>query len=367
MNLFAGVSPSESELKCGAWLGEQPSTSGIDNFEKLQQRKLDTVMMYIDWATDFDRIKSPNIEPIYNNGSIAIITWEAWGYSNTDISSGSKDDYIIQMANSMKSYGKEIWINLFHEANGNWYDWAIGDSDVNTNDTYKEAYKHVVDLFRAQGATNVKWVYTINCDSVGKNASFLGHYPGDDYVDYISIDGYNWGTTQSWGSTWKSFDATYKNAYNKLSSIEKPMLITEVSSTEIGGDKSDWITETFKTIKSSYPRIKLVSWFNEDKETDWRINSSTDSLNAYVKAINDTETEIIADSESPATTSSPTDSESPAITSSPTDNESPAITSSPTDNESPTITSSPINNEGTVTTSSTEDSENHDTTLSPTN
>ena len=25
-----------------------------------------------------------------------------------------------------------------------------------------------------------------------------GTYPGDDYVDYISIDGYNWGTAQSW-------------------------------------------------------------------------------------------------------------------------------------------------------------------------
>jgi len=82
---------------------------------------------------------------------------------------------------------------------------AIGySSRVNTNETYIAAFRHIVDIFRANGATNVKWVFNVNCDNVGNGTSYLGHYPGDNYVDYTSIDGYNWGTTQSWEANGKA-------------------------------------------------------------------------------------------------------------------------------------------------------------------
>jgi len=273
-----------ADLKVGAWLGQAPSAGGIDAFQQLQGRKLDSVMFYIDWSTNFDSIRSSYIDPIVNNGSIPVVTWEAWGLSNSDVSSGTKDSYIRNMANGMKNYGKEIYVNLFHEANGDWYPWAVGDSK-NNNDTFKAAYRHVVQIFKDAGARNVKFMFCINAGSSGAGTSFLGHYPGDDVVDIIAMDGYNWGNTQSWGSTWQSFDQIYSGVYQAACTKNKPIMISEMASTESGGNKAQWITDTYNTIRTKYPRIELVQWFNENKETNWTINSSSQVLAAYKTAI----------------------------------------------------------------------------------
>lgn len=283
--ISAGVSMSDNGFKVGAWLGVQATTSEINNWQTLADYKLDTVMAYVDWSTNFSSIQNTFMSAIYNNGSEAIITWEPWGLSNNDISQGRKDSYIRQMASDMKAFNKEIYISLMHEANGNWYDWAIGDSNVNNNQTYIAAYRHVVDIFRQVGANKVKFIWNINAGSSGAGTSFTGHYPGDAYVDYVAIDGYNWGNTQSWGSTWQSFDSIFASPYQALSSINKPIFITEFSCTEKGGNKAQWITETFNTIRAKYPRIKLVSWFGENKEQDWRINSSSAALAAFRAAL----------------------------------------------------------------------------------
>lgn len=330
--ICASVSMTDSDLKVGAWLGVQANTAAINTFQTLQERKLDTIMVYCDWGTSFSSIRNSIIDPIYNNGSTAIITWEQWGLSNQDIIDGKKDSYIVQSANDMKSYGQEIWISLMHEANGNWYDWAIGDSEVNTNETYIAAYRHVVELFRQQGASNVKWIWNVNAGNCGAGTSYLGHYPGDNYVDFIAIDGYNWGTTQSWGSTWQSFDEIFAAPYQALSSINKPIVITEFSCTEIGGNKAEWITDAFATIRTKYPRIKLVSWFGENKETDWRINSSDAALEAYKNAVKITESVSPSPSQSPAPSVSPT----------------PSVTPSPSESATPSISPSTIPAEGKV-------------------
>ncbi|MBN2737297.1 MAG: hypothetical protein JXR70_09975 [Spirochaetales bacterium] len=303
--LYGEISLSDQGFLVGAWLGVQASTSGIDNFQRLIDHHLDTVMVYMDWNTEISSIQNRILDPIYNNGSIAILTWEAWGMSNRDVINGSKDAYITRTANDIRNYGREIWIPLFHEGNGNWYPWAIGDSSDNNNSSYVSAYRHVVDLFRNAGANNVRWIFNINCTNNGANTSYLGHYPGDNYVDYLAIDGYNWGTTQDWGSLWQNFDQIFRSAYNALSGINKPMIIDEIASTEIGGDKAAWITDSYNKISNSYPRIKAVSWFSENKETDWRVNSSQASLDAFKAAIKNTSTATPTVTPTPENTPTP--------------------------------------------------------------
>lgn len=297
---------AESELKVGAWLGTQPTDSGIKEFNQLQGRKLDIVHMFINWSTDFNFVRT-YADPVYANGATLLITWEPWEYDTVKISNGNADSYIKKMASDIKAYGKEIWLRPLHEANGNWYPWGIGDSNINTSETYKAAFRHIVDIFRNQGATNVKWVFNVNCSNVGTNSTFTSHYPGDAYVDYASIDGYNWGTTQSWGSKWQTFDEIFSSSYAAIKPFNKPIFIGEWASTEIGGDKAKWITDSFNTIKNSYDKIFAVIWFSENKETDWRINSSTAALNSYKNAVKTT-------SISPT----PTDRPSPSPTSTPT-------------------------------------------------
>ncbi|HPT91264.1 MAG TPA: CIA30 family protein [Acetivibrio sp.] len=300
------------DLKFGAWVGTQPSKSAINSFQELQGKKLDIVHQFINWSTDFSWVK-PYADAVYENGSILMITWEPWEYNTVEIKNGKADAYLTRMAQDIKAYGKEIWLRPLHEANGNWYPWAIGyPGNVNTNETYIAAFRHIVDIFRNNGVTNVKWIYNVNCDNVGDNTSYMGYYPGDNYVDYTSIDGYNWGTTQDWGSRWQSFDEVFSRAYNAIRGINKPVIIAEFSSAEIGGNKAAWITDAYNTIRNSYDKVFAAVWFHENKETDWRINSSSQALEAYKKAIGSGST--------PSTpTKTPTSTNTPAPTSSKND------------------------------------------------
>jgi endoglucanase len=95
------------------------------------------------------------------------------------------------------------------------------------------------------------------------------------------MDGYNWGTSQRW-SQWQTFDSIYQPTYSQLQALNasKPMMIGEFASSEKGGDKAAWIADMFKRIPSAYPQIRMVFWFNLNKETDWRMNSSEASLQA---------------------------------------------------------------------------------------
>lgn len=303
-------SNAETELKVGAWLGDQPTDDGIKAFNKLQDRDLDIVHMFMDWSTNFDSdFVRRRTNAVYANNAILLLTWESWEYNTVQIMNGNADSYIKKMAQDMKSYGKEIWLRPLHEANGDWYPWAIGyESGINTNSTYIAAFRRIVDIFRSEGANNVKWIFNVNCNNVGPNTSFTGIYPGDNYVDYNSIDGYNWGTTQSWGSTWQSFDEIFLAAYNSLKNYNKPIFIAEWASAEIGGNKAQWITDSFNRINSSYDKIFAQVWFSHNKETDWRINSSEAALNAYKNAIRKTSV-----TPTPTSTPNPTPTSSPSV------------------------------------------------------
>jgi hypothetical protein len=74
---------------------------------------------------------------------------------------------------------------------------------------------------------------------------------------------------------------------NALTALtQKPLYIGEVASAEDGGNKASWITNMFAVLKAS-PAIKGFVWFDHDKETDWRINSSTASLAAFRSGLAD--------------------------------------------------------------------------------
>ena len=91
-----------------------------------------------------------------------------------------------------------------------------------------------------------------------------------------SIDGYNWGKCQSW-SSWQTFSQVFKKAYNALANINKPLFIAEISSSELGGNKAEWITDMFEHFATDFSRVFAVMWFSqskEDNEGDWALNTS---------------------------------------------------------------------------------------------
>lgn len=317
---FAWPASAAQNLQTGVFLPDR-SPQAIANHQTQVGKHQDIFMFYQAWGSYGGDLDSERAQWIIDNGSIPMITWEpwAWGgpetdqpdYSLSKIINGNHDTYIRKFAQQVKQVNGTIYLRTMHEMNGNWYPWC-GTVNGNTPSQYVPAYRHIVDVFRQEGVSNVRWVWSPNNGGLPDwgTSSMQSYYPGDNYVDFTAVDGYNFGTTDSW-SAWASFTDVFDQAYQTITGFsQKPMIIAEMSSAEAGGNKANWIRNTFDTIKTSYPKITAVIWFNEKQTVDWRINSSPESLAAYKAALADLGTTPPAPPANPPA-SNPTDTESP--------------------------------------------------------
>ena len=89
----------------------------------------------------------------------------------------------------------------------------------------------------------------------------------------------------------RDFDNCFKALYDSCALLgDQPMMIAEFGTGEFesnGFDKAAWITDAFNKIKTDYPRLKIFTWFNINKELDWRVNSSPETLEAFRKSMKD--------------------------------------------------------------------------------
>ncbi|MCA1667584.1 MAG: beta-mannanase [Thermomicrobia bacterium] len=278
-------------LALGAYIANAPGDpSRIDTFTGMVGGAPGIVMWYQDWVSAgnsaFDPIK---MNAVVTRGAMPMITWEPWdaaaganqpAYSLRAITDGAHDAFIHQWARDAAAWGKPLYLKFAHEMNGDWYPWAA-NTNGNTAAQYGTMWKHVRAIFRQEGAINVRWVWSPNV-AYPSSASFAQVYPGDTAVDWVGLDGYNFGTSQSW-SQWTDFVGVFSASYDSLAQMtRKPMLIGETASSELGGNKAAWITQGLLTdVPNRFPRLRAIIWFDESKETDWRVNSSSASLTAF--------------------------------------------------------------------------------------
>ncbi len=231
------------------------------------------------------------ITKVVERGGTPMVTLEFWKpggganqpeYTLKRIAGGAFDSYLERYADSLKAVDHEVWIRPLHEMNGRWYPWS-GTVNGNTPADFAAAWKHVRQVFLDRGVTNAKFVWSPNHESVPNTAenAIANYWPGNEYVDMVALDGYNWGTTQSW-SRWKSFGEIFGAAYSTVTKLtSKPVMIGETGTTNIGGDKAAWIADMFQSITARYTQIQGVIWFNENKECDWRLDSDATSAAAF--------------------------------------------------------------------------------------
>lgn len=277
----------------GVW---QPGgMTGLAQFEQHAQKHTAIVM---DWRCWGGTKGSPNIafyQAIHQHGSIPLISWDStnWNngqiYSLTDIANGVYDSIIANWAQQLSSLKFQVMLRFDHEMNGIWYTgWSQDPS------AYVAAWKHVHALFVAHGATNVLWVWSPNVWWPGSHATdATPYYPGDAYVDWMALDGYNYAP-----NGWMWFKSIFSYPYNVLAALsQKPLLVGETASAEAtatetlqGLTKPAWILGAFRIAIPSFPRIKAVVWFNEDKTAsegccNWPVGSSIGSQSALAQAV----------------------------------------------------------------------------------
>jgi hypothetical protein len=285
------VPTAEASSISGCYLGvfregAPQNMAFITSFEKTFNKKPSMVMWYTDYSSDFPLEGCKNV---YAYGAVPHIVWQPWIWGDEEkikldnIISGEWDRYIEKWAKSAAAFKKTIFIRWGHEFNIEKYPWCIGNNNKSP-EKYIKAYRHVHDIFTKAGANNIKWVWCFN-NYPSPNANWNNWdlaYPGDEYVDWIGIDGYNWGTTQSWGG-WQSFKEMFRDQIREASKNHpgKPVMIAEFGSAEEGGNKAQWIKDIPFDLKTSMTQVKAIVLFDLKKECDWRATSCLKTEDAY--------------------------------------------------------------------------------------
>jgi len=285
--------------------------------ENLTGRHIAFVNLEIFWNMDFwpetalQELKTYDALPFFN-----FKPWPDWGvthsaYSLTAIINGQQDAYLNQVADWIIQYQRPVLIAFACEMNGDWFPWSgvnngagttngFGDSTkADGPERYAAAYRHVVDVFRARGASNVIWVFQPDASTYPAASwnQVESYYPGDAYVDWIGVSVYGKQTPDDGDQTFRSkLDGIYTRLVNL--SPTKPMMVAEWGRGEFSpaNSKSLWITEALSDLASKrWPNIRAIcywdeAWTNEDNSvSDLRLNSSASARDAYKNGISNAE------------------------------------------------------------------------------
>jgi mannan endo-1,4-beta-mannosidase len=292
----------------GAFLGVSTYNSDfseIISLEKSLDKNFTLVGIYQSWGESKHSFNINWARQVSNSKKIPFITWEPWkpvgGFDRSEtivrqddyllknIAGGKFDPYIRTYARSIKSFKKPVMIRFAHEMNGNWYSWG---STFNKPSEYIASWRHVHEIFKAEGASNVTWVWSPNALYIEPRVPFADKikefYPGDEYVDWVGLSAFNWAGRYK-NNTYQEPKELYSQTVSVLESFNKPILITETASADTNNPqgKARWISNLAAYLKAN-PKIKGVIWFNiEDNGINWKINSTPASAESFKESFGD--------------------------------------------------------------------------------
>lgn len=247
----------------------------IWKYEEELGGKFDHILQY-QKVTSLNHTK---IKTFRDKGYDVILTIEFTdSYANLhDIAAGKYDTYLTEFAETLKNDGRMIWLRPLHEFNADWYNWGVFYNGNKIED-FIPAWRHIVQTFRDHNAP-VKFQLNYNRLSTNASTPFSAFWPGDEWVDLVSITSFNRAYTDQSHQYWHSFAEDFDNAYQQVIALtQKPIGVAETSSTSYNGSKPQWIIDTFNSIAFNYTRIQQVSWFLQNKIFntvlhDWDLNT----------------------------------------------------------------------------------------------
>jgi hypothetical protein len=285
------AAPLSSHVRVGAWAkGMVDDPSVLTSLEQQVGRRFDIASYFYGYGDWFPA----DIEKTFAAGGTrdVLISWDMGDTRFAEWSQGQHDEYLRTIGRLARDYPYPVYVRPWPEMNGDWQTFmptASGDRpNGGTPEQFKAAWRHVVDTVRSEGGTNVKWVFNPYAATYEGSADVRTLWPGRAYVDVLGIDGYNWGGGPA---PWQSFATIFGPMYSILTSLDPdlPVWICEVASREPsvndgapiipGASKADWINEAFAS--TAFPRVTALVWFHEQKERDWRIDSSAAALQAF--------------------------------------------------------------------------------------
>ena len=203
---------------------------------------------------------------------------------------------MVDWANAIRPYESQIWLTFHHEPE------ARANIPYGDADEFIAAWRNFMTVIDSEGLelAGRVWImtdYAFHLTEIDRrHANFW--YPGDEWVEAIAADAYNWhhcrtGIDTRW-MTPRSIIEPIRDF--GLKHPTEQMMITELGSAEDPTDptrKGEWIADVQNLFKDpTYSQFTLVAYFNlhHDKgifDCDWRISTSTAATDAFAALADD--------------------------------------------------------------------------------
>jgi hypothetical protein len=271
----------------GVHTPQAPLATEVDAFATEAGKSPNMIMFFRDLEDPFP---AEAIQSSWVQGRLPMVTLEPIVKDSTsgqpklrDITSGKYDAVLTAWAKAAAAQDLAFVLRFGQEMNGNWYTWSDGYFG-NARGDFVKAWRHVHDVFTANGASSVIWNWSVNRVDSLPDRSLGRVYPGDDYVDWVGVSGY-YRTT----SSTPSFDATFAMTLRELKRVapSKLVILSEVGAGTTETNRVAWINDFFAKLLD-HPEIIGFNWFNDFKSGgDWRIGYSTQTEAAFRAGVAD--------------------------------------------------------------------------------
>lgn len=271
--LPAASSTAAAQLRLGVFEpGEWASYQPVARFAAATGTSPSIVLIYSGWPEPFQTrfaswVLAHHAEPF--------VQMEPVGAGLAAIADGRYDRYLKAYADQVRAFGHPVILGFAAEMNGDWYAWGSGRTPARV---FVAAWRHVVEVFRARGARNVTWLWTVNTVWAG-SAPLRQWWPGAGYVDWVGIDGYFVRAADTFGSV---FGATIAQVRGITGD---PVLVSETAVGPIAG--AGKIADLFAGARAA--RVAGLVWFDQAQHDgiyhqDWRLEDSPARLAEFRNA-----------------------------------------------------------------------------------
>ena len=218
-------------------------------------------------------------------GSVPVagmVTMQIDPYKYTDISAAQPGSVIYtnieRWADTIAARGSLTFFGFVHEPE------AQDSARMGTAAQYIAAYQHVVDIIRARGVTNVRFVWQMTAYSFAAKPTrpeYAGnYYPGDAYVDDVAEDAYNWDGCDN-TSAWRDLSAVAEPALAFATAHDKLVVVAEFAS-QAAPQRAAWLANAAQWLIANRAQIQAAFYFDRPPTTaagatcNWSLTSTAD-------------------------------------------------------------------------------------------
>jgi hypothetical protein len=254
--------------------GEIGSNGPVDDFAAAVGAHPNVVLYYSDLNTPFQSLFANRM---YSSGAIPLVQLNPGHVSMSEFAAGTADQKLRVFADEVKSYGHPVIIGFASEPDGNWYRWGYRHTPAAT---WVAAWRHVVTLFRQDGASNITWLWTMNASLGTATGPLKDWWPGGDYVDWVGLDGYYFHPDSTFASVFAPTIASVR------AFTSKPVLLSETAIGPVSG--ADKIAGLIGGVRANH-LLGLV-WFDQAQHgnifhQDWRLEDSAQAKAVFREAV----------------------------------------------------------------------------------